>query len=124
MPPPPSQGLGSISGVVRENRYRRAGVRIVAQSADGQQRETVTNDKGEYSFLDLTPGAWTITPEPGYHGHRPQDGMVMQMGATVQLAENGNLQQDLTVTPPPAYVPDNGPCCKPYGAPPARRRVV
>jgi len=26
--------------------------------------------------------------------------------------------------PPPPPPPDRGPCCKPYGAPPARRRVV
>jgi len=123
LPPAPSEGQGTISGVVRESGHRRASVRIVAHNGESQ-RETITNDKGEYRFLDLPPGAWTVTPEPGYRGHRPQDGMVMQMGVRVDLAANGNVQQDLTVMPPPAYERDTGPCCKPYGAPPARRRIV
>jgi hypothetical protein len=86
--------------------------------------EMRTNERGEFQFLDLAPGSYTLIADPGYENARPQDGPVMQMPVVVQLEPNANERRDLSVVKPPPYVPDTGPCCKPYGAPPARRRVV
>lgn len=125
LPPAPTEGKASLSGVVRENGHRAANMRVYVRNLDtNAHQEMVTNDKGEYHFADLEPGMWEVVPVPGYRGGRPQDGPVMQTGITAELAANANERRDLDVIPPPAYTPDTGPCCKPYGAPPARRRVV
>jgi hypothetical protein len=124
LPPAPADGRASLSGVVRLDGYREAGIAIEAQREDGTTVETYTNAKGEFQFLDLAPGAYRIVPKPGYTNPRPQDGPVMQMAVEVQLAPNANERRDLSLVGPMPYTPDTGPCCKPYGAPPARRRVV
>jgi hypothetical protein len=124
LPPAPAAGKASLSGIVRESGYRRAAVRVDLQGSNGEHQSAVTNDKGEYRFLDIEPGTYTVVADPGYRGQRPQDGPVMQPATQVELAADANEQRDLGVQPPPPYVPDTGPCCKPYGAPPARRRVV
>jgi len=101
------------------------GMTIVLEKIDdGTKLETYANEKGEFQFLDLAPGTYSLIPNPGYENPRPQDGPVLQMGVQVELAANANERRDLSVVGPMPYVPDTGPCCKPYGAPPARRRVV
>ena len=126
MPPAPAEGKASVSGVVREGGRRMSGTSVKLENNDDRSvvLETHTNEKGEFQFLDLAPGSYTLHPDPGYQNVRPQDGPVMQMPITVQLEPNANERRDLDVVGPAPYVRDEGPCCKPYGAPPARRRVV
>jgi Carboxypeptidase regulatory-like domain len=122
-PPAPAPGLATVSGVVRQEGARRANVPVYLHSENGR-RETRSNDKGEFVFADLAPGRYSIVADPGYRNHRPQDGLVSQMPVDVVLAPDANERHDLAVVGPAPYEPDRGPCCKPYGAPPARRRVV
>ena len=68
--------------------------------------------------------AYVLLPSPGYQNPRPQDGPVIQQAVTVELGPNANERRDLSLVGPQPYTPDTGPCCKPYGAPPARRRIV
>jgi hypothetical protein len=125
LPPAPATGRASLSGVVREGGYRMAGITVrLENNDDGARLDTRTNDKGEFQFLDLAPGVYVVVPDPGYHNPRPQDGPVMQQAVQVQLAADMNERRDLSVAKPLPYTPDTGPCCKPYGAPPARRRIV
>lgn len=98
---------------------------VTLESDDGATKlETRTNGKGEFQFLNLAPGTYRLLPDPGYQNPRPQDGPVVQMAVAIQLVANANERTDLSVVSPQPYVRDTGPCCKPYGAPPARRRVV
>jgi hypothetical protein len=125
LPPAPAEGRASLSGVVREGGYRKSGITVKLRSEDGNVTlDTSTNGKGEFQFLDLVPGAYVIIAEPGYHNPRPQDGPVMQLPVQVQLGPNTNERRDLSLVEPMPNTPDTGPCCKPYGAPPARRRIV
>jgi hypothetical protein len=109
---------------VRQDNHRKAGMSVKAENSDGTAVEARTNEKGEYAFLDLAPGEYMIYADPGYQNPRPQDGPVLQQPIRVQLAPNANERYDLSVVGPMPYTPDTGPCCKPYGAPPARKRIV
>jgi hypothetical protein len=125
LPRAPAEGKANLSGVVREDGRRMKGMTVILENRDdGTSLTTYANEKGEFQFLDLAPGAYSVMPAPGYENPRPQDGPVLQMGVPVELAANANEQRDLSVVSPMPYVRDTGPCCKPYGAPPARRRVV
>jgi hypothetical protein len=114
-----------VSGVVRLDGHRKSGIPVELKLEDGDKTlQAFTNAKGEYVFLDVAPGKYVLMPEPGYENPRPQDGPVLQMAVPVDLAPNANERRDLSLVGPMPYVRDTGPCCKPYGAPPARRRVV
>ncbi len=124
LPPAPAQGRASLSGVVREDGHRRASVDVVLHADTGEEKRVRTNDRGEFQFLDLPPGNYSLVSDPGYTYSGRQGGPVMQPQEGVQLLPDANERRDLSIVAPPPYVPDTGPCCKPYGAPPARRRVV
>lgn len=112
MAPPP----GTIRGVVRNgaNGEPLAGQSLTIQLPDGNQLYATSNPQGVYEFSKLPPGPYTIEYRSGHPRQGPQS-VEVTLGA-----ETGALA-DVTVFFP---APDRGPCCKPYGAPPARRRIV
>lgn len=115
-PTPKPVAPGTIRGVLRDLTTRAvlANTPVTLHTDDGMQRRSVTDDRGEYVFTDLPPGTYIIAYDPM---HPRQSPTLIQ----VTLADGVGQRADLEV-----YVPssDPGPCCKPYGAPPARRRVV
>lgn len=82
----------------------------------GIQQHVNADEHGRFAFHDLPAGQYQIILQAP--GGNPRQGPPTRL---VQLAEGGTEHIILDVPP---YVPDRGPCCKPYGAPPARRRVV
>ena len=76
---------------------------------------TRTDANGEFVFRDLPPGTYGIVfQEPD----RPNSNMNMTEVAVTAgaITEARGMYEPIPV--------DTGPCCKPYGAPPARRRIV
>jgi hypothetical protein len=127
--PPPAEGKASIRGFVTRDGHPLTGIRVTAESEAGERAEALTGSKGEYELLDLAPGRWHLSlPVEAYDVHRysrrPQDGPMMRPDDIVQLDVGENERYDIGFSSPPPPQPDRGPCCKPYGAPPARRRVV
>jgi hypothetical protein len=76
-----------------------------------------TDADGKFVFANLAPGSYQVRLVDGkgnaYQGLMPQ---------TVAVTAGQAVQVVMQVPRP--YVPVREPCCKPYGAPPARRRVV
>jgi hypothetical protein len=127
--PPPAEGKASIRGFVRRDGELLVGVRVYLTTQDGAALEAVTGPHGEYTFVDIAPGRLTLKLDnyvyDQYSGsRRPQEGSPMAPEDVVTLAAGQNERHDVTFTSPPPPARDTGPCCKPYGAPPARRRVV
>jgi hypothetical protein len=110
--PPP----GTIRGVIRnaETGEALAGMSLMIRLSDDNTIYATSNDKGEYEFNKLPPGKYLVEYELGNPRERPH-------GVSVTLGEDTGVTANVTVLFP---APDRGPCCKPYGAPPARRRVV
>ena len=124
-PPPPDQqqtfaqppaSSGVITGVVTDGSAPRPGVAIRVEGGGLQQPiETRTDGNGRYQVGNLAPGTYRVTFGQANHPRqRPPQ-------RTVQVAD-GSVQVDVTIAPQPVYDPSNVP--KPYGAPPARRRIV
>lgn len=115
-PAPPAVAPRTIRGFVRDvdTGEPLPGVLVSLHAGDGDYRESWTDDRGEYVFVDLEPGTYTVAYVPR---HPRDSGTEVQ----VTLAEGAGQRADLEIEAPR---PDLGPCCKPYGAPPARRRVV
>jgi hypothetical protein len=110
--PPP----GTIRGVVRnaDNGQPLAGLSVMILLRDGNTIYATSNAKGEYEFTKLPPGEYTVEYASGDPRQRPQ-------GVRVTIPETTGVYADVNVL---LARPDPGPCCKPYGAPPARRRFV
>lgn len=126
--PAPATGKASLRGFVYRDGQPLRNVRFTASGDEGDV-ETTTGPHGEYSFVDIAPGNWTLTLDadvtaPHRYSRRPQDSPMGPAPETIVLSPNENRRYDLSILPAPTYEPDRGPCCKPYGAPPARRRVV
>jgi len=126
--PPPAEGKASIRGFVTRDGYPLAGVAVHARNGDTTV-DGVTGSKGEFAFVDLEPGQWRLALDPDEYdtyrySRRPQEGPMMMPDAVVNLGPGQNERYDIGFSTPPPPEPDRGPCCKPYGAPPARRRVV
>ncbi|HTL33981.1 MAG TPA: carboxypeptidase regulatory-like domain-containing protein [Kofleriaceae bacterium] len=120
-PPPgdgqPAQGTGSIEGVARNGDTGAAipntGVTVLTKA--GPLRVT-TDAHGKFAIKDLPPGGYQLQFE-SYNGNPRQ-----APPSAYAEVKPGEVAHVVLQTYP--YVPDRGPCCKPYGAPPARRRVV
>jgi hypothetical protein len=109
-------GVGSIEGIVKR-RGRPASGEAVTLSPGGQR--TVTDAKGHYAFTNLPPGNYSLlTTSYDDNPHHPPP-----PAQPVTVRPDAAAHVDLTIYEPVPDI-DNGPCCKPYGAPPARRRVV
>jgi|GEM_PF-1674485 len=92
-----SQGLqtGSIMGIVRSaDGSPRAGIKVVAQS--GQiQRDTITNEKGEYRLPLMNPGKWTLTMA---HAGFQTCKAAVSLGVNETLSSNFVLKPEATAT--------------------------
>jgi hypothetical protein len=127
--PPPAEGTASVRGFVTRDGYPLAGVTVHARRDDGTSVDATTGPKGEFAFVDIAPGRLSLQLDADdydpYRGsRRPQEGPPMMPEDTVMLDPGENERHDISLSTPPPPAPDTGPCCKPYGAPPARRRVV
>ena len=71
---------------------------------------------GKFVFANLPPGTYHVIVED------PNGTKTPGLAGTVAVGAGQTMQMVLQVPQP--YVPPREPCCKPYGAPPARRRVV
>jgi hypothetical protein len=130
-PPDPTEGqgngfakppvaTGTIAGTVTIENTRTAinGVRVTATTDQQGGAATITDASGRYRFSNLTAGSYQLT----FFQHSNQRFQPSPVVRVVQLGEGATLRVDVAL--PPLPPPDRGPCCKPYGAPPARRRLV
>lgn len=127
--PPPAEGKASVRGFVTRDGHPLAGVTVHARNDEGVSVEVTSGVHGEYTFADLAPGQWRLSLDhrvydPYAGSRRPQDGPMMVPDEVVTLTPGENKRHDVGLSTPPPPHRDTGPCCKPYGAPPARRRVV
>lgn len=114
----PSTDTGSIDGAVVDAYSNQpiANAAVWLQNVDGKQEQARTDANGHFKFDNLAPGNYVVsTPNAGGNPRQAPP------RRAVTVTAHQSTQVTLNVTP---YVPDRGPCCKPYGAPPARRRVV
>jgi len=105
--------LGDIRGIVKD----RGGqvlpgveVRIVLVNGGVPERKTISDAKGEFSFLRLPPGRYSVTAV--LNGFHPATTMAdVRAGGTIKLALSlnaGSVAETVTVTavpPPPASAP-------------------
>jgi hypothetical protein len=106
---------GTIRGVVRDDSGAyRPQYPVMLQDEHGKTLNATTDANGEFEFRGLATGNYTVYAQP-----TSPRGAPTQTFVTLQ-PEHGE-RADLAIYPPPV---DRGPCCKPYGAPPARRRIV
>lgn len=114
---PPQAGKATLHGVVTDGASGQpmASWSVELVTPNGESRRAVADANGHYVFADLDPGEYRIVFGESSHPRMapPMQGASLQEGQIVQV--------DHAIQPTPV---DNGPCCKPYGAPPARRRVV
>lgn len=129
-PPAPAAGMATLHGVVTRDGRPLAGAHVRASNEQGVKVDTTSGTLGEFVFKDLAPGRWTVDVDeddydPYRYSRRPQDGPPPRPPSpVVELHADHIARQDIPLYSPPVPEPDTGPCCKPYGAPPARRRVV
>lgn len=103
-----------IRGIISSEGVPVPGIRVDLVDSAKRVRSTHTDADGEYMFTELAAGLYEIRTS----GAEPRN-------ASVQLGAREVGVRDFDLSPPPEVEePDRGPCCKPYGAPPARRRVV
>lgn len=122
-PPPgdPPAAQTTIRGVITNANTgaRYAGIRVDLQGG-ARPQSTVTNPRGEYVFSNVAPGNYNLRVAVATH---PRFGGGDNMR---QVVVDGSrpLVVDLAVVPyePPPY--DRNNVAKPYGAPPARTRIV
>jgi hypothetical protein len=111
---------GSIDGVVVELTSGQpiASTTVALQDQDGNSKQVQTDAKGHFIFNALAAGNYVLsTNQPGGNPR------VSPTRQAVTIAGPGTINVTLNVQTAPPNL-DRGPCCKPYGAPPARRRVV
>ena len=132
-PPPPDQqqqqqqqqqqfaqpvGAATIRGTLtRTDGVPGANVRVMLSTGQSRAITTVTDAQGRYSFANVPAGTYTVSFDVAYN---PRVGP--QPRREVTVAEGAVQQVDMSFAPAPP--PDYSNVPKPYGAPPARRRVV
>jgi hypothetical protein len=121
--PTPVAGKARIRGFLTVDGRALAGIAVHATHEDDTRHQTTTGPQGEYSFIDIEPGVWTLTVDYELPPDRPQD-PVGPVRRYVDLARGADQRFDIELSSAPPQLRDVAPCCKPYGAPPARRRVV
>lgn len=100
------QGVGGLMiGVYRSGDYDRGARPVVT---------TTTNGDGSFTLPGLAEGAYTVVVQYGPRAAWPRQNTVVRNGASSQVS--------VVVSSPTQPIPD--PIPAPYGAPPARRRVV
>lgn len=93
---------GGLRGAVRESGGVVPGVAVeLTNEANGQTREAVTNDSGEYNFAAVTPGTYTV--KASLTGFKTYESKGVRIGAqqfvTLDVTlEVGQLQETITVT--------------------------
>jgi carboxypeptidase family protein len=113
----PNPGIppGTIRGVVRDqNGAYVPNFPVVLEAENGTTINATTDAHGEFEFRGLEPGNYTVS-------YQPNNPRQTRATAAVTLQPEQGERAELTIYPPPI---DRGPCCKPYGAPPARKRLV
>src|SRR5213592_1357632 len=100
--------LGHIRGIVKDrggNVLPGVDVRILLLNGGVAERKTITDVKGEFSFLGMTPGRYTV--KAVLSGFNPATAMAdVRAGGTVKLAlslEVAGVTETVTVNaaPPP-----------------------
>ena len=107
---------GTIRGVIRnqDTGAPLPGLSLTIYVTDEKPIYATSNAAGEYEFKNLPPGQYAVMFQSGNPNETPQ-------GTPVKLEDDAGATADVFID---LTVPDRVPCCKPYGAPPARRRIV
>jgi hypothetical protein len=108
----------------------------VRSPAGGAATTTLTDHAGRYR-VEVAAGTYTVTVSYTLRSNPNVTTPTLDRSSSshrVQVAGGASARADFQVTldiPDPAHDwrdrrnrEDRGPCCKPYGAPPARRRLV
>ena len=101
--PAAAQGVGNLGGnVLDESGGVLPGVTVVLSTAGiGDNQETVTGGRGDYQFLRLVPGTYTVTAAlPGFRT-AVQEGVVVGADRTSRADLNlsvGALEETITVS--------------------------
>lgn len=95
--PEPGPGIVNFEGVIRERGTRRAlsGVVVTVFRGEGEEAtgfESLTDEEGKFTFVDLTPGEWKILAEaPGYYPVRTAELVVVgQVTEVTYYIERGS----------------------------------
>jgi hypothetical protein len=116
---PPTVGTGRIRGIVRRSGPPLANtvlVDLVPLDGTSGGGTVETDRQGRFVFDKLQPGHYQLQLGGHVSGREPPPSI------HVDVADGSDQEVVLQLRSPPPV--DRGPCCKPYGAPPARRRVV
>ena len=94
--------VGALRGIVKDAQGVIPGASVqLINEANGTQRETVTNDVGEYSFPGVQPGTYTLTVSMPSYGKYERKGLRIgtqdNLGIDVAL-EVGSIQETVAVT--------------------------
>jgi hypothetical protein len=108
---------GQVEGTVTSGPGSAAGGIRVFLNGNRVHEQTTTDANGKFRFRKLVPGIYTVSLQGTGHPRQPPPQQ------RVEVTANNTVNATLVYVPY-VHVPDQGPCCKPYGAPPARRRVV
>ena len=115
---PPVAGSGRIVGTVLYTGtnvpWANMPVTLVPQDSEMPNRSVQTDASGSYVFDGLVPGAYRLMFGYSNHPRRPAP------ERAVNVTANDTQTVDMQIAPPPQ--PTHLPT--PYGAPPARRRIV
>jgi len=112
-------GTANVAGRVLHNGKPLAGIRVYLMAVGASPntaRLAMTDSKGRYAFDKVLANDYELKIDA------PEDngGYALTQGAMLTVADKKKLTKDLAVIP----VPVRAPIPMPYGAPPARRRMV